>query len=106
MKAYTSNRAKADALALESSPIGLAIQELMERERWISKTATELLGYLNAQNDGNPVRSTSFWPKTARKLGGDLRRIAPNLRAAGISVTFKDPAGHAKRRLIVLRKTN
>jgi hypothetical protein len=34
------------------------------------------------------TRHRKEWPGSPRKLSGDLRRLAPNLRAAGIDVDF------------------
>ena len=61
MQAYTANRIEADWAAIEASPIGPAIIELMDnRKRW-EGTATELLERLR--------RTPAFIPSTW--LNGD-----------------------------------
>jgi hypothetical protein len=43
------------------------------------------------------------WPTTPRALGSALRRIAPNLWALGVEVTFDRAPGGIRRRLIALK---
>ncbi len=46
---------------------------------------------------GDAVTRRKTWPSTPQSLGGELRRIAPNLRAAGVSVDFERIAGGKRR---------
>jgi hypothetical protein len=50
-------------------------------------TASLLLSDLETRIDDR-TKKRPEWPKTARKLSGELRRLAPNLRKTGIEVTF------------------
>ena len=53
------------------------------------------------------IRRRSDWPKTARKLSGDLRRLAPNLQALGVKITFdRRESGGKRRRLIQLERVD
>ncbi|MCX5685138.1 MAG: hypothetical protein NT049_15850, partial [Planctomycetota bacterium] len=73
--------------AIEASVIGLVVQAFMEnRDNW-QGSSTELLNELEKFAD-DKTRHRKEWPGSPRKLSGDLRRIAPNLRASGIDVAF------------------
>jgi len=102
--AYTDNRASANDTALESSAIAtLVLAMVRERGNW-SGTATMLLEVLNAKADDD-LRRARWWPRSPQSLGGALRRLAPNLRAAGIEVDFDRKPGHGRQRLIKLAAT-
>ncbi len=45
-----------------------------------------------------------YWPKSARALSNALRRLAPNLREAGIDVTHQKTSGTRSVKSIVVRK--
>lgn len=102
MAAYAGNREEANELAIETSPVGKAIMDLMGSTDSFNGTATELLCELNKRVDEN-TRKAKVWPKTANVLGGIVKRLAPNLRAAGISVVHTPSGrGKGKRRGILL----
>jgi len=103
MSAYTSNCEASDALALESSMIGPAVVGLMHSRHDWTGTARELLSELETHHSDERTRRSPHWPKPPRKLGGDLRRIAPNLRAAGIGVAFTK-GGRRSARIITIDK--
>jgi hypothetical protein len=85
--AYASNRSSANDAAIEASVVGLVLQAFMgSRPSW-QGSSTELLAELEKSADDR-TRHRKEWPGSPRKLSGDLRRIAPNLRAAGIDVAF------------------
>jgi hypothetical protein len=44
------------------------------------------------------------WPGNSRKLSGELRRLAPNLRRVGVAVDFDREPGAKRRRLIHIEK--
>jgi len=71
-------------------------------ERWMG-TAAELLEALEKRAD-EKVRGNRAWPKSPRSLADHLRRLAPNLRAAGIGVEFAKTGGKQSRRLIILTR--
>jgi hypothetical protein len=90
LEAYKANRRAANTLALDASPIAASVLQFMEgRERWTG-TVVDLLHELNRLASEVTQRDKA-WPGSGRKLSGDLRRIAPNLRRAGIEVTPPGP---------------
>ena len=52
------------------------------------------------QHAAEKTKHLKAWPKTAKKLAADLRRLAPNLRAIGLGIEFAGRAGHQRRRII------
>lgn len=80
---YESNRATAHAVTLDSSPIGKALVGFMQGKTVWQGTAEELRGLLTLGFDNG---LTGF-PKTAKALGGAIKRLAPTLRANGFDVT-------------------
>jgi hypothetical protein len=109
LRVYEGNRDAANELALESHPVAKYLRELAdanEGEGWLG-SATELLALLNRKAD-HDERTLRIWPKTARGLSGALRRLAPNLRQAGVAVKFtREPGGEGgtRRRLVQLEKS-
>jgi hypothetical protein len=67
-------------------------------------TATDLLGEL-ACLAGESVSRSRGWPKSANALSGQLRRIAPNLRRAGVEVVFDRGTDSGRARTIRLEAT-
>ena len=91
--AYENNRHDGSNIALESSLIGRAFIYCFEDyvfppEGWTG-TATELLCFVNNKFNDDTAKKSKYWPSTARKLAGDLRRIAPNLRQEGYEIKFQ-----------------
>lgn len=83
ISAFMGNRESANALALEASPIAPTLVALVgQREAW-EGSASELLEALN-QRASDETKKQQGWPKRPNALSGALKRIAPNLRAAGI----------------------
>jgi hypothetical protein len=100
MSAYSDNREDANELALEASSVATAVRTLMaDRQAW-SGTAAELLDLLNGVIPDS-VRHHIMFPKKPNKLSGEIKRIAPNLRATGLDVSFKR---EARRRVISFEK--
>lgn len=83
IRAYNTNRHDVNNLPLET-PLCEAIQKLPTS--WTG-TATELLARLESIADER-VKRMKAWPASPRSLSNALRRLAPNLREAGISVEF------------------
>ena len=96
IKAYCENRQRSNELPLEN-PIAEAIGRMTLP--W-SSTATELLHHLESIVDDR-TRNSKAWPSAGRTLSNALRRLAPNLRRAGVSVDFK----HSGKRLITLSES-
>ncbi|HEX8264723.1 MAG TPA: PriCT-2 domain-containing protein [Pyrinomonadaceae bacterium] len=80
---YESNRATAHAVTLDSSPIGKALVGFMQGKTVWQGTAEELRGLLTSGFDNG---LTGF-PKTAKALGGAIKRLSPTLRANGFDIT-------------------
>ena len=72
-------------MALESSPLFEPVAKLAQEG--FSGTVAELLTRLNCMMSENMRRSVR-WPKAPSALGTALRRMASNLRAAGIEIQF------------------
>jgi hypothetical protein len=94
MDAYRENITAANEVVLEASPVVAPLWDIGPFEG----TAQELLEKLR-QAVGDSTTRLHIWPKTPRGLSGLLRRLAPNLRRAGVSVDFRRSNGE---RLIVL----
>jgi hypothetical protein len=93
LERYVGNRDTVHIVALEGSPIGLPVLEFA-RDRGVdgwSGTATELLSEIE-RRVSESIRRRQEWPGTPQKIGNSLRRIAPNLRGAGVNVDFQ-PSG-------------
>src|SRR5262249_43350463 len=86
MAAYTGNRREANELALEASPVAAAVRQLIEGQPW-EGTASALLTALSTLMTERDLKAKT-WPKTPRTLSNTLRRLASNLRAIGIEVSF------------------
>ena len=97
IEVYTANRSSANDSAIEASLVGVLVQSFMAGRKGWEGTSSELLSALGEAAD-DAVRKRKEWPKSPRKLSGDLRRIAPNLRASGIDVDFR----RSGKRLIFL----
>ncbi|MBX3350118.1 MAG: hypothetical protein KF747_15440 [Nitrospira sp.] len=101
LKAYLNSTASTYALALDASPLVPPLRALLSKTpKWIG-TATDLLARLEAKADVR-VQMQRSWPKSGKSLSDALRRIAPNLRAAGIIVQWDRSADKKRARLITL----
>jgi len=99
LAAYAENRQAANETALESSPVAKHILTLADAGGWAG-TPSELHAKLETLATDQEKHAKS-WPKTARPLSGILKRLAPNLRAAGAEVEFRHEGwGKTKRRTI------
>lgn len=97
--AYAGNRQGAQEVALEGSRVALAVRTLLETENIWEGTASKLLERLLCGLSAGAARAAGF-PASPRALADELRRLAPNLRACGVSVDFH--RGHRGRRIIKL----
>jgi hypothetical protein len=98
MDAYTSNRANANELALDASPLTPWIRQLAPDSGEWEGTATALVEEL-AKRAGDGAGKAG-WPKNGRALSAQLRRLAPNFRVSGIDLQF----GSSGSRFIRVRK--
>jgi hypothetical protein len=94
LTAIRSNRDSVADAAVDSSPVGRYLLELVEGQ-W-EGTSTELLAELNRRRgDGRPPKG---WPESARAMGRALLRLAPDLRRKGIDVGEAPGSRRAGRR--------
>ncbi len=82
-----SNRAAANELSLEESPVAVAVIDLAIHRPVFHGTMQELLKTLSDLAGSVAVRSVD-WPKSPRLLSVRLRHFAPQLRSIGIDVDF------------------
>lgn len=102
MAAYTDNRRSANEHALESSPVATHVIDLArQRQEW-NGTPGELLDTLDGMAT-DKCKATRGWPKSPRGLSGILRRLAPNLRAAGVDIGFTRATDRGRQRRIEIR---
>jgi len=107
MAAYTTNREAGNELALEASPLAKVLLGFMEDLNTWTGTASDLLDALEKQVE-DKVRRQRGWPQSARALSGAVKRLAPNLRKAGVDVEMNGHIGRgkAKRKAITLTRTD
>jgi hypothetical protein len=89
ISAYNDNRRASSAAALEDSVVAATLLELASSGKAPSqaKSPTDLLSFLTDMADRKAI-SSARWPKTPSMLSNELRRLAPQLRARGMSVAF------------------
>lgn len=97
LPAYLAGAADVNEAVLDADPLATAVRAhlLIHTAGWTG-TAAQLLELITPEAPGRD------WPKTARALSGQLRRLAPALRSAGIGVDFAKETAGARQRLIVL----
>jgi hypothetical protein len=86
LETYEKNRKDATEAVLDDSPVAAVVRSFMEgKPKWEGKPSA----LLDALNDHAPDRAAKDrWPKSPRGLTGQLRRLAPALRAAGWNLDF------------------
>ena len=93
LSAYDGNRADANTISLDASPLSAPLQQLLANAPEWSGSAAELLETLGGLAGEQATRGRE-WPKRANALSGRLKRLAPNLAAVGIVVEFyRDTTG-------------
>ncbi len=85
LRAYEENCEAAISTALESDPVAVAAQSLMEEQEEFEGTMTELLAALE-RRVGQKLVASRAWPKSARALSSSILRAAPFLRSVGIEL--------------------
>lgn len=100
LTSYMGNREAANELAIEAALIVAPLRGLLTANgtSW-EGTATDLLHDLNAHADER-TRKAQGWPSNGRSASNALRRVAPNLRRAGVDVTFQ-PRKNRKRLITI-----
>ena len=86
LRVVGETRDEAHETAIESSPVGQALQSLMHsRDVW-----TGTMGFLLEdlqEKVSDQVKRSKFFPQDATRLGKTLIRLTPDLKALGIDVT-------------------
>jgi hypothetical protein len=104
IRAFAGNRESAVDVALESSPVAVAIMRLVQDQREYAGTCADLLRELEQRADAANEHLPRDWPRSPRGLSGALRRLGPALRATGVRVEFdKEPTGERRRRLRIVK---
>jgi hypothetical protein len=103
IRAYDSNRAAANVLTLEASPIVTPLRRVCTARHW-KGTALDLLAKMNAHAEKDEKLQRG-WPKNPQQLSAQLRRLAPNLRRSGMDIQFdeKTPGSRSRRLLSITR---
>lgn len=105
LDALEANRRRADAVAIEALPVGPALLAFFrDREAW-EGTATQLLGLL-AASVPDDVRKERDWPKRPNRFSNQLKRLAPNLRRAGLGYATDRAPGTGERVLVFAKDTS
>ena len=86
--AYRANRHAVNSVMLEESPLAQALLSLAKYHGPWKGTLTQLLELI-AGYTGYCSLTTPGWPTTPVVASAELRRIAPQLRMFGLSVTFE-----------------
>ena len=99
LAAYSANRREANDLTLDASLVSQAVRDWVVTltEPW-EGTATDVLKVLDGRAD-DKTKKLKAWPDNGRVLSNALRRLSPNLRAAGVVITF-DIRRHGGRRVM------
>ncbi|MHC4404575.1 MAG: hypothetical protein ACYTG0_33390 [Planctomycetota bacterium] len=100
MAAYKGNRASANEVALEASTVARPLLDLLREEDEWTGTSCELLEALESRVPDQTKRQ-QIWPKNPRSMSGHLKRLSPNLRAAGWQIEFRR---ESSRRLWWIRR--
>jgi putative DNA primase/helicase len=85
---YTDNRQEANLTDLLNSPRGTVLLATVSPDARMCGTPANFHAKLEVIA-GKNVAGSAEWPKTTEKFGQELRRLAPQLRQLGISVTFE-----------------
>ena len=99
LRIYMKNIAQSNAIALEASPVGLAVLAFMAQKTEWEGSAESLLAQLGPLVQPSVIRRSS-WPSAGNVLSRQLTRLAPNLSEVGISVA----RGKRKDRYIRLER--
>jgi hypothetical protein len=100
---YQGNREGANDLALEADVIVPPLMKLLAKTGHWSGNATELLQAL-VPLAGDLAARDRGWPRRPNALVNRLRRLAPNLLAAGYQLTRERQAGGRRARVIRLSR--
>jgi putative DNA primase/helicase len=88
LSTYTDNRKEATLTDLLGSPLGNALLQVASLIPEVSETPGKLHANLT-EIVGKKVAASADWPKTAGSFGDALRRLAPQIRLHGVSISFE-----------------
>jgi hypothetical protein len=100
LAAYSGARESAAEAVLEASLIAPYLAALAAAGGWTG-TASGLLARLE-ELAGDAARRPG-WPKRPHNLSSELRRLAPELRRAGVVVDFARAGGRNRTRLVIVQ---
>jgi hypothetical protein len=100
LAAYAGARESAAEAVLEASLIAPYLAALAAAGGWTG-TASALLSRLE-ELAGDAARRPG-WPKRPNSLSSELRRLAPELRRAGVVVDFARSGGRSRTRLVIVQ---
>jgi hypothetical protein len=101
IRAITNNQNATKTLPLDASPITPALRAMLRaKHNRFYGPAAALLGKLEYHIPSG--KRPSNWPKSAQALSSSLRRLAPNLRAAGVEVEFDQTPGSGSIKPILI----
>jgi putative DNA primase/helicase len=88
--AYYDNRREMSESSFEADPLAVAVDTFvrLRENRTFNGTMTELLPLLT-DSVTEAVRKSRRWPDNATKLGSNMRRIYPLLRARGYTIEHR-----------------
>jgi hypothetical protein len=101
LEAFEANRRGAVQDVLEADKVAAAVLALIEREGSWSGTSTELLAKID-EAATETQRKAKGWPRDATRMSGMLRRAAPALRQAGLTVEMSRKSDRTRGKLIQL----
>jgi hypothetical protein len=99
LSVFMDNQENASSIVVESSPVAKAIVQFMKSnpkgfDGYVSGLHEELKKY-------EIYRDTKNAPKTANRLSGDLKRVAPSLRIQGINIQMLGHTRNGTRVILV-----
>ena len=94
LELYAANRRQASNELLDADPVGALLLKLVGERRW-EGSASELLDTLEGmlEEKRGPEKAKQIikgkrWPAAPHVLSAHLRRLTPQLKSAGIVVSF------------------
>ncbi len=103
LRTYEDNRAEANLLAIESSPVAVEVLRMLNTMGEWQGTAGDLLVILN-RLVGEDNKKDQQWPKSARAMAAALARSEPNLAAVGVTFVHLPREGGTGRRVFRLSR--
>jgi shikimate kinase len=92
LEKYIEVRREAVSSAIDASAVGRSIMSFIESDNYHIGTVGALLVRLNNFQKELGIDSGDSWPRTPRKLGEELRRLAPALRQINIDCSVDQKA--------------